>query len=102
MRLLLEYFNHNAIVIYIRDDSNSASAKRYSLPMEQYTILPKEISSRQKNTDLDLLYVTRFRSSSNRYETGIGDIESIFTIAYLSFTSHLCMNKFYIYFTIDC
>ena len=82
VRLLLEYFNHNAIVIYIRDDSNSASAKRYSLPMEQYTILPKEISSRQKNTDLDLLYVTRFRSSSNRYETGIGNIESIFTIAY--------------------
>ena len=82
VRLLLEYFNHNAIVIYIRDDSNSASFKGYSLPMEQHIILPNAISSRQNDTDFDLLYVTRFRSSSNRYETGIGNIESIFTIAY--------------------
>ena len=80
MRLLLEYFNHNPIVIDIRDDSNPASFKGGSLPMEQHTILPKTISARQKNTDL--LYVTRFRSSSNRYETGIGNIESIFTIFY--------------------
>ena len=68
-------------MINSRDDSNSASFKGYGLPMEQHIILPKAISSRQKNTDFDSPYVTRFRSSSNRYETGTGNIESIFTIA---------------------
>ena len=80
VRLLLEYFNQNPIVIDIRDDSNPASFKGGSLPMEQHTILPKPISARQENTDL--LYVTRFRLSSNRYETGIGNIGYIFTIIY--------------------
>ena len=74
-------FIHNPILIYIRDDGNSASFGGCNLPMEHLTIRPKAISSRQNNTDYDLLYVTLFHSASMRYETGIGTIDSIITIS---------------------
>ena len=49
--------------------------------MEDDIMWPKSITSRQKNTDYDLLYITLFDSASMRYETGIGNIDSITTIS---------------------
>ena len=81
MMLEIFDFTHNLIVNSIRYDSNWANFGGCSLPMEDHIIRPKSISSRQKNTEHDLLYVTLFHSASMRYETGIGTIDFIITIS---------------------
>ena len=85
-------FIHNTTVISIRDHSNSAGLGGCSVPMKHHTKRPKAISSRQKNTDYDLLYVTLFHSASMRYETGIGTIDSIITISSTNWSYYICLS----------
>ena len=63
---------------------------------------PKSISSRQKNTDYDLLYVTLFDTASMHYETGIGNIDSITTISSTNQSDYiyLSISQNILYYTV--
>ena len=69
--------------------------------MDDHIMWSKSISSRQQNTDYDLLYITLFDSASMRYETGIGNIDSITTISstyqsdyiYLSISQYILFDR---------